>query len=112
MRLKTIFPTTLALALSFGCAGPDKTMTDLKNASDTIARVQQNAAPDSHLAVFDVRVSEKGGQFVLTGEVDSADAKRQVVEAVSGLGRAVEDEITLLPDANLNGKVWGISSIS
>ena len=95
----------------FHCASADL-MTNPANPVEALEHVKQTVAPDRHLAVFDVRIREESGGYSLTGEVDSADAKRQALDAVGRLGGSVKDEITVLPSAELGDKVWGISSLS
>ncbi len=80
--------------------------------AEALEQLKRRVAPDSHLAIFDVKARAEGEGYALSGEVDQAEAKRQAVEAVTRLGVKVTDEITVLPAANLGGKTWGIASLS
>jgi hypothetical protein len=110
-RLASFVSLGSLLLLIPHCASADPMKTPITPA-DALERVKQKIAPDPHLVVFDVAVREDGSTCILTGEADSADAKRQAIDAVADLGRSVKDEIIILPAADLGEKVWGISSIS
>ena len=69
-------------------------------------------APDSHLGVYSVELEQDGTNLVLTGEVDSAQAK---IETLAVLARAhvkFTDELAVLPKAELGDRAWGIATLS
>jgi gamma-D-glutamyl-L-lysine dipeptidyl-peptidase len=77
-----------------------------------IQEVKQKYAPDSRQAIFNVGVQHRGRELVLTGEVDRAEAKIEVVQAVQRTGARVADHIKLLPEERLGNEVWGIGCTS
>jgi gamma-D-glutamyl-L-lysine dipeptidyl-peptidase len=77
-----------------------------------IQGVREKYAPDAGLAVFSVGVANLGRELVLTGEVDRAEARLDVVQAVQRTGTTVTDHIRVLPEAQLGGETWGIGSLS
>jgi len=77
-----------------------------------IQEVKLKYAPDNRLRIFDVGVQRRGSEFVLTGEVDCAEARIETVQAVERTGTKATDHINVLPDAKLGDQVWGISSLS
>lgn len=81
-------------------------------AETVLAEVKHKYAPDDHLAIFRVQTAEEDGTLVLRGEVDSPAARRDAIAAVTALGRPVRSEITVLPDDELDGKTWGIPTVS
>ena len=86
------------------------------NSSDPVSRaiqgVKDQYAPNSRLAIFNVGAQRRGGNLVLTGEVDRAEAKVETVRAVERTGVRVTDHIKVLPDESLGDQVWGISCLS
>jgi hypothetical protein len=74
--------------------------------------VKEKYAPNSRLAIFNVGAQRQGGELVLTGEVDRAEAKIEAVRAVERTGARVADRITVLPEERLGDQVWGISCLS
>jgi hypothetical protein len=85
---------------------------NLRAATNAIQTVKVKYAPDAHIGIFKVGAEERGGGLVLTGEVDQAQAKLDVVRAVEGAGAKATDQIKLLPEARLGDQVWGISCLS
>ena len=77
-----------------------------------IQSIKQKYAPDNGLAIFSVGVEHRGRELVLTGEVDRAEARFEVVQAVRRTGAKVADHIKVLPDEKLGGQVWGIGCLS
>ena len=80
--------------------------------TQAIQGVKQKYAPDDGLAIFAVGVTSLGRELVLTGEVDRAEAKLEVVRAVQATGARVHDQIRCLPDERLGEEVWGIGALS
>ena len=80
--------------------------------TNAIQSVKARYAPDPHTTIFTVGAKPQGGVLVLTGEVDRAEAKAAVLQAVAGTGMNVTDRIEVLPDPRLGDGVWGISCLS
>ncbi len=78
-----------------------------------IAEIRQEVAPDRRVARFDVDLVQAGPEgFVLTGETNLIEAKKQLIEELNALGVPVIDSIQVLPSSHLNGRHWGIVNIS
>ena len=109
---------TAALAVMLcGCAHLNSAAPQQgANSSDPVSRaiqgVKDQYAPNSRLAIFNVGAQRRGGNLVLTGEVDRAEAKIETVRAVERTGVRVTDHIKVLPDESLGDQVWGISCLS
>ena len=109
---------TAALAVMLcGCAHLDSAAPQQgANSSDPVSRaiqgVKDQYTPNSRLAIFNVGAQRRGGNLVLTGEVDRAEAKIEIVRAVERTGVRVTDHIKVLPDESLGDQVWGISCLS
>jgi gamma-D-glutamyl-L-lysine dipeptidyl-peptidase len=109
---------TAALATMLcGCAnldgaGPQQAAKGSDPVSRAIQDVKDQYAPNSRLAIFNVGAQRRGGELVLTGEVDRAEARVEAVRAVERTGAKVTDHIKVLPDESLGDQVWGISCLS
>lgn len=75
-------------------------------------RLRERFAPDSHLAVYRVTNSVRGSELVLSGDVDSAEAKAETLRVARLTGARVVDRIQVLPAAELGETNWGITTIS
>lgn len=75
-------------------------------------RLRERFAPDSHLAVYRVTCIARGPELVLSGDVDSAEAKAETLRAAGLTGAKVVDRIQVLPAAELGETNWGITTIS
>jgi hypothetical protein len=109
--------TAALAAMLCGCAHLDSAVPQPgANSSDPVSRaiqgVKDQYAPNSRLAIFNVGAQRRGGNLVLTGEVDRAEAKIEIVRAVERTGVRVTDHIKVLPDESLGDQVWGISCLS
>ncbi len=109
--LTTLFALSVALS---GCA--TKTTSGNGSAADRFAHVlqvlQQQYAPDPHLARFDITAAGQGPELILTGETDNAAAKAATLQAARQTGATVVDQIRILPAAELGVTNWGIVTVS
>jgi hypothetical protein len=74
--------------------------------------LRQRFAPDSHLAIFDIKARQDGPTLILQGEVDNPAAKQAALEAVAAAGFRVADRVNVLPDSRLSQRLWGIATLS
>jgi cell wall-associated NlpC family hydrolase len=86
--------------------------TNFQTALDALQRVQDKFAPDTKMAIFEVRARQDGNTVVLQGDVGSADAKQAALAAVKVAGFDVSDRIAVLPEADLGDRVWGLANKS
>ncbi len=83
--------------------------------SDLIASVKKEFAPDSRVAVFNVKGIKKGKEIVYTGETTSEQAKIKLFAKTKAYYRGIEniiDGIKVLPDKSLGEKTKGIVRLS
>jgi gamma-D-glutamyl-L-lysine dipeptidyl-peptidase len=81
--------------------------------ADIIAKVKAQVAPDTRLAVFDVKAEQKDGGLEVTGEVDQPSARDAVLAALRAAGQGtVSDKIAVLPDPSLGAKTFGAVTVS
>lgn len=79
---------------------------------DAVQGVMEKFAPDSHLAICKIDVHREGTNFVLSGDVYDAAAKQAAADAAARTALPVIDQIVVLPDKNLEGRLWGIATLS
>jgi cell wall-associated NlpC family hydrolase len=92
-----------------GCSDLSK---ENRHFADIIAHVKSKYAPDRKLAIFEITIQRTNKGVALIGEVDNAEAKQAVIEAISPLVKKTTDGIIVLPDARLAGQSWGIVCVS
>jgi gamma-D-glutamyl-L-lysine dipeptidyl-peptidase len=81
--------------------------------ADIVANVRHQFAPDTRVAVFDVKAEAKGQAVELTGDLEAAEAREALVRAFKAAGYAsVADNTTLLPDAALSSKPLALVTVS
>jgi len=81
---------------------------------DTIEQVRERYCPDPRLAVFNITPEVRGANLKLTGEVSTTTAKQALIKAMRSVARdyKIEEEIVVLPDAELGKKRYGIVNVS
>lgn len=97
-----------------GCAAkpavhPQTVATDF---TAELRALQNRFAPDYHMAVYDVEGEMRGGQLVVYGDVDSAEAHAETLRVAKLHARTVKDEIRELPDPQLGDRNWGLTCLS
>ncbi|OKL40400.1 C40 family peptidase [Pontibacter flavimaris] len=105
----------LALGLLMACTTGKETATTTAvttTADATMAphieAVRQEYAPDKRVALF--KVEQRGN--VLAGETNMPEAKQVLLEKLKAENIAYVDSIEVLPEAELEGKEYGVITIS
>jgi hypothetical protein len=84
--------------------------SDLKERLDSIAAVM---VPQHAESLCDVSlVMSEGGILTARGETDMPGAKKAIIEMLDKSGYTYADSITVLPDAAVVDKPWGLVSVS
>ncbi|MBI3579054.1 MAG: C40 family peptidase [Ignavibacteriales bacterium] len=110
-------PNYLFISISFvlsllfvSCSTVQQEDTKIKEA---VQKVKQQYAPDRRVAVFDIEWKRADRSLIAKGEVDNADAKKEVLAAfVSATGKEIIDSIAVLPDPKLKNEQFGIVTVS
>ena len=94
-----LFATVLAGTLA-GCATrkPTETSKTDNSFAEDLRALQNKFAPDYHLGVYDVNFEPRGNEILLSGDVDSNEARVETVRAAERTGAKVTDKIRVLPD--------------
>ena len=100
----------LALAVLLVFSSCDQKKQEEKNeAEPAIAEVQQEYAPDSRVALFDVEAVENGDTYVLKGETNMPEAVASLKEKLQAENIEFTDSITVLPETEgLEGKTLAV----
>lgn len=85
---------------------------NLDQANALITEVKEAYAPDKRVATVDVEAIPAGKSIVLKGETNIPEAKQELLDKFNQAGIAVFDSIQLLPAANLEGKLYGVVTVS
>jgi cell wall-associated NlpC family hydrolase len=88
------------------------TTNNFQAAQDALRRVQDKFAPDTKMAIFEVRARQESNTVILQGDVDNPAARQAALAAVAAAGFDVSDHITVLPEADLGDRVWGLATKS
>jgi hypothetical protein len=110
MNSRFLFSFLSMALLLFGCASVEREDAALK---DALKPIREQFAPDRRVAVFDVDWVRHGSSFVVKGQMEDPDARRETINAIeSTLGRSVVDSIRMLPDPALGDRQFGIVTVS
>lgn len=105
-----IIVSSLLAFLFVSCSTVQQEDAKIKEA---VQKVKQQYAPDRRVAVFDIEWKRDGRSLIAKGEVDNADAKKELLSAfVHATGNEVIDSIAVLPDPKLNNEQFGIVTVS
>lgn len=104
--LHWFFVAATSVILS-SCAG-DKTMVE-----SLLKEAKEQFAPDKRTKVFAVAGRLEGSNLILSGEVHSKDLRDRLVSFLeSKTEYTIVDSLVTLPLASLNGKNYGVVSVS
>jgi cell wall-associated NlpC family hydrolase len=105
-----------AFGLLTGCSlsdgAPNPALPDPSPILPALNQLKAKYAPDSHMGVYSVGLESQAPNLVLTGEVDSAQARLDTLAAIERAGLKVTDRLNLLPTKDLGERVWGIACLS
>lgn len=91
----------------------EKEEKENNEARDVIAEVQEEYAPDSRVALFDVEAKKKGDSYILKGESNMPKAVEELQNRLKAENIQYKDSISILPDEKgLEGKTMGVVKIS
>ena len=114
LRLRRPATTLLALAcLSASLLAGGQGAATQAPPADVLKAVEARVAPDTRLAVYDLKAEPKGGALEVTGQVDRASSRDAVLKALREAGYAsVVDRIAVLPDPALGERHYAVVTVS
>ncbi|HSL87028.1 MAG TPA: hypothetical protein VK861_08850, partial [Bacteroidales bacterium] len=68
--------------------------------------------PDSREGISDVKLYQKGREYVLKGETDKQVVKDGIITFLAGKGILYADSLLVLPDFSTVKKPWGLVNVS
>jgi hypothetical protein len=114
--MKHLYPRPLPviLALLFLAGGSvASSRSQALSPADVITAVQAKLAPDTRVAVFDVKAELKDGVVEVTGNVERPDWRDAVLTALRNAGHStLSDKIALLPDPALGPQHFAAVTVS
>ena len=104
--------TILFFAMLMVSCSTTKTIT--YNNNDIIKSIRKEFAPDTRVALFDVKGVKKGHELVYSGETTSEEAKMKLLAETKARYKKtnIVDNIKVLPSKSLGEKVRGVVRIS
>lgn len=86
--------------------------TNIEPAQQIIQNVQEEFAPDSRVAVFDVEASDAQGALILKGETNLPNAREALLDSLNHLDITHTDSIRTLPEKELGDTVYAVANNS
>jgi gamma-D-glutamyl-L-lysine dipeptidyl-peptidase len=77
-----------------------------------VEEVRQAYAPDKRVALFDINLEQAQGQWRLAGETNLPEARQELEARLKATGIKAQQEINLLPDSSLQGKIYALVNLS
>lgn len=115
LNLFSLVSGVLLLHLLFGCkatrTASDRHSANFEKANCLLADLRSERSHDV-FHFYRVGVEPRGGSLVVTGAVDSAEAKSRTLESLRAAGLHFEEELEVLPEQALGEQVWGICTVS
>jgi cell wall-associated NlpC family hydrolase len=110
--MKNFFTSLILFHLLVGFFGCVDLSRENQRFVDVITQIKSKYAPDRRTAIFDVTFKRMNKGIIVLGVVDNVDSKRAVIEGLSPLVKKIVDSLTVLPDAKLGNRTWGIVRLS
>src|SRR5690606_35665510 len=98
--------------LAFVSCQTDTSEQDIKKIEQLTQQVKTQYAPDSRVAIFDIEATAINHSYILNGSTNIPKALSNLKHELSGLNIAFIDSVSVLPEANLEGKTQGIIALS
>jgi len=84
--------------------------TSMEKIKDILLELENKFAPDKRTAIFHITAEQKGNKFILKGETDNAESKKELMQKLNT--SQIIDSIRVLPEAELGDKIYGIINLS
>ncbi len=85
---------------------------DENQLEEQIMAIKKEYAPDKRVALFNVEAIKDTEKYILKGESNLPNAVSALKEKLSVDNIAITDSIQILPSEELNGKIYGLITIS
>ncbi len=110
-RFLIVFAVLAALLSCNGSRKAEKTAADFDR---IFKEVRSEFAPDRRVRTFEAKIEfeNETGMYVLRGSATEAEAKDELLKRLRDDGIEVLDSVVMLPDKNLEGKIFGVTALS
>ncbi len=103
----------LTALIFFAFASPLFSQVGVESAYENlINEISQKYVPDKRVDVFEVVIYKHGDGLVLKGETTVKKAKEELISKLQQISNNVIDSVVVLPSPELNGKIYGVVSVS
>ncbi|HEY9184913.1 MAG TPA: C40 family peptidase [Salegentibacter sp.] len=110
---KIYLPFVLGVLLIASSCEENKESLEENPTDEHIAEVKKEYAPDSRVALFDVKTEKQGDSYILKGESNDPEAVESLKQKLQAENIKFTDSIRLLPDSEeLENKTRGVVKIS
>lgn len=110
MKKILLFSTVMAFAMSSCCNHSSDAVAE--KFQDVYKGVKAVHAPDGRSKTFDIKIEKENQNYVLRGSTTEQKAKDSLLEALKINNISVADSVKMLPDAALEGKIYGVATQS
>ncbi len=86
--------------------------SELEDLNRSISAAKKSFAPDSRVAVFDVKAESKNGKIILSGETNLPEAKSELLKNIAEVDADVIDQIEVLPSPKFKDKNFAVVRLS
>ncbi len=106
------FAIFLPLILAFAFSGCNSRLKE-EMVRELINDVRKQVAPDARSQAFNIHGQIKSGILILSGDIHNAEMKQQLINYLKKRATwRINDQICVLPDPALEGKTFGVVSVS
>ncbi len=104
--IRTIKLLAFSCAIILGC----NTTTAQENVNELIGSIKKQLAPDSRIAIVDIKAEESNGKWTLKGKVDNNILKHHILQNLSSNGVKYIDSVSVLEYTQ--EKPWAIVKLA
>ncbi|MDX1761374.1 MAG: SH3 domain-containing C40 family peptidase [Christiangramia sp.] len=95
-----------------GCAEKTDSPEKEDRIDGMVSEIKEDFAPDKRVALFEVEYEKNADQYILKGETDMPEAKKQFLAKLDSAKMSYSDQIKVLPDSSVENTSMGVISIS
>ena len=95
-----------------GCAEKTDSPEKEDRIDGMVSEIKEDFAPDKRVALFEVEYEKNADQYILKGETDMPEAKKQFLAKLDSAKMSYSDQIKVLPDSSVENTSKGVISIS
>ncbi|MFA6618811.1 MAG: C40 family peptidase [Candidatus Neomarinimicrobiota bacterium] len=101
--MKKIILILMTLAIIVSCSD-----VPVRPVSSFLKESKAEYCPDRRVNIYDIEHEQKGKVVTLKGEIDNNKGLTELVSALENEGYTVANKVRVLPDQELEGKIYGV----